>query len=333
MSSAHELAKHCLQFEPGKNTARLAFYHFLANEADPQENVRPELINRYFLRALSFEHWRNHSEQLESEAKVILHGFIRKYRIEFDYDQIVWPSQVDLFEVLRDSNWSAVVEQWLAPGSSHYKDYRLVPEENNQCLLILLRSDDGLEIRNLRKSILMWKGRVQPFDDQLHLVYDENLSFALHHPQKISIAPSAVAKFRFNGETYSGRVIKGYTFQRGETFDAPAIENIPHLFYPIKRIERHFIHRKSDPIYNQIVQALERALDLVRTGHPEAMRFASEAHHRAKIALEQIFPDDNLIRLAINSLEVVLQSTQNQPLASSAHEKINHSPIADHPFK
>jgi len=106
--------------------------------------------------------------------------------------------------------------------------------------------------------------------------------------------------------------------------DGGNLHRYPVLFYPLKRLEQFFINRKSDPMYIELTGLLEKALELMNTGHPEAFKFANAAMERGRLALEHIFPDDKLVRLLINNLEKTLAlesaARQVQQHQAQAHD-------------
>ena len=132
--------------------------------------------------------------------------------------------------------------------------------------------------------------------------------FQFKQIQYIEVAPNIIARFMVLGNGTHGTLIRGYTFQKADAFRGGKISSHPQIFYAIKRLEQHFVDRKTDPMYVELTQILEKAIELLNMRHPEAKSFSQAALERGEQALENIFPDDNMVRLLTQTLRNSMQS-------------------------
>jgi hypothetical protein len=161
------------------------------------------------------------------------------------------------------------------------------------------------------------EGELTPLHMDFTLFYTPELILHSNMIQNIELGPHTAARFRTLPDGIHGHIVRGYTFQRFATMDGGGLHKYPVLFYPLKRLEQFFVNRKTDPMYIELTNLLEKALDLMSQNHPEGLKFAEAALERGRLALEHIFPDDKLVRLLINNLEktLALESARRAPIA------------------
>lgn len=323
MITVGHLAQHILQLQPERSPARLAFYHFLIHHCDPEQELKTEVINRFILRCLSFEHWQKNRKDLQLELESSLQSYTDSYRVMFTAQHIQWPAEIQVFQIENLEEMKSVTETYLKEREDPSTKIQVMVERNERVIALKLKQDQSFEVQIFPEYVFLRGGQLRPLVQDMSLHYDSSLTFSAHKVQHLPIDQHTSARFRFSEEGCTGRLIRGYTFQKAMVFDGGKMNKFPILFYPIKRLEQLFINRKSDPMYVELVQILEKAVDLLRAGHPEAQKFARAAFDRGRLALEQIFPDDNLVRLLVNSLEVVvrtdLQRAQSSPPPTSKH--------------
>ena len=318
MASVQHFAKHLLYLKPDQNAARLALYHYFVNHCHPNEEINENLIQNFVFRCLSFEHWQSKRRELDQELRAALKSYRESHGITFDYSLIRFPLECQIVEIERSEFMKEIISERMKDSSNRYQIFN---DREGRFILIELFADGGLTVKTLPALARIEGSQLLPLVEDLQLTYDSQLQLSTKHVQLIEINPFLSARFAMGSDGCRGRLIRGYTFQKAGAFDGGGLNRFPTLFYPVKRLEQFFINRKSDPMYIELVQVLEKAVDLIRNQHPEANKFAKAAYERGKLALEQIFPDDNLVRLLINSLEIAVKN----PKGASASPLINES--------
>ena len=71
----------------------------------------------------------------------------------------------------------------------------------------------------------------------------------------------------------------------------------------------------------ELTGLLEKASDLLAQKHPEAPRFAEAAMERGRLAFEQVFVDDRLLRLLLENLERALKLSHLSGQAQSERRR------------
>jgi hypothetical protein len=318
MSHVTALAQHILTLEPDKDAARLCLYHYLKNLCEPQEPVNSELINRFFCRALTFTYWQQHKLQLFHEVSALLHHFSDTRQISLPLTDVLVAEQIQVLPAETLRTLELVVARSVERSASPFDQVRVLPEGDEKIVTLILQGDRSLRVTVYPKVLAIRDGELVPLCQDFTLFYTGDLQLHPMMIHQIEVGPHTAARFYTGENGVSGTITRGYTFQKYSAMEGGPLQKFPVLFYPLKRLEQFFVNRKTDPMYIELTGLLEKALDLMNAGHPEASTFGRAAMERGRLALEHIFPDDKLVRLLINNLEKTLaleSARQEQYLA------------------
>ncbi len=320
MAHVTALAQHILTLEPDKDAARLCLYHYLKNLCEAVEPVNAELIQRFFTRALTFQHWQQNKQALFNEVNGILHHFQESTGQLIQGSESFRPEELQVVPAESLRTMELVVNKFLERTSSPYDQFRAL-QEGDRIVAIVLQGDRSLRVSVFPRVMAIRDGELVPLCQDFALYYTSDLQIHPMMIQQIEIGPHTAARFRMGADGINGLVTRGYTFQKYATMDGGGLHRYPVLFYPLKRLEQFFVNRKSDPMYIELTGLLEKALELMNQEHPEAVKFAEAALERGRLALEHIFPDDKLVRLLINNLEKTLaleSARRGEPVSTPA---------------
>lgn len=313
MANVTALAQHILTIEPDKDAARLCFYHYLKNLCEPNEPVNSELLNRFFCRALTFSHWQKQKIHLFQEVAAILHHFQETHQQLLPVQETLTADQLQIVPTETLRTLELVITRFVEKTVSPYDQFRIIPEGDDKIVTLILQGDCSLRVTVYPRILAIREGELLPLSNDFTLFYTPDLQLhpmALH---QLEVGPHTAARFSLTPEGIKGSIIRGYTFQKYSAMDGGSLHRHPVLFYPLKRLEQFFVNRKTDPMYIELTGLLEKALELLSSGHPDAFKFADAAFERGRLALEHIFPDDKLVRLLINNLEksLALEAARN----------------------
>jgi hypothetical protein len=334
MSHVTTLAQHILTLEPDKDAARLCFYHYLKNLCEAVEPVTSELVNRFFARALTFQHWQQNKLVLFNEVNGILQHFQETTHQLLPLEEVYRPEDLQVVPVESARTLELVVNKYLERHSSPYDQYRALTE-GDRMVSIVLQGDRSLRVNVFPRVLAIREGELVPLTQDFQLHYNSDLQLQALTTQQLEIGPHTSARFRLTPAGIEGVIVRGYTFQKYSTMEGGLLHRYPILFYPLKRLEQFFVNRKSDPMYIELTGLLEKALELMNQEHPEGSKFAEAALERGRLALEHIFPDDKLVRLLINNLEKTLaleSARRGEPVSAPAQQNPQTSePDYDYP--
>jgi hypothetical protein len=327
MAHVTALAQHILTLEPDKDAARLCLYHYLKNLCEANESVNSELLNRFFCRALSFTYWQQNKTHLFQEVNAILQHFQETNHIALSVSEAFRMDDIQVVPVESMRNLELVIGRYLERMASPYDQFRTIPEGNDQLVALILQGDRSLRVTMFPKVLAIREGELLPVTQDFTLFYTPDLQLHPMMIHQLEVGPHTAARFHVGPDGIHGTVTRGYTFQRYATMNGGGLHRYPVLFYPLKRLEQFFVNRKSDPMYIELTNLLEKALELTNAGQPEAFKFAEAALDRGKLALEHIFPDDKLVRLLINNLEktLALEMARQGIAATESRQAAQHA--------
>lgn len=304
-----QLARHILQFQPNKDAARLCFYHFLIHHCEPTEKVNAKLMDKFNRFALQFEHWRQDKHHLVQEVQYCLQHFAEAYQLNIGFKDMVMSDRWQVVAIENPIDCLKVIEKSIA---SHASKSRLISAGNKKFLHLEIAEDQSLMVTQYNQlMIINHHGELEPLNNMMTVHYTNNLHLQFKQVQYVEVAPNVVARFMILGDGTHGQLLRGYTFQKADEFKGGKVSEHPQVFYAIKRMEQHYVDRKSDPMYVELTRILEKAIELLNMRHPEAQSFSQAALERGEQALENVFPDDNMVRLLTQTLRNSLQSHRN----------------------
>ncbi|MES2963215.1 MAG: hypothetical protein V4760_04935 [Bdellovibrionota bacterium] len=307
------LVQHIHQLQPDKDAARLCLYQYLKNLCDASEVVGPELINRFYARALSFEYWQQNKAHLFNETESLLRHFQQSGN-SLDLRGLFAASDVQTVNVENLRNLEAVVVRTLEKTAAKDDKWRVLRDGESRVIAITLHADRRLTARAYSRTLALRDGELVPLHSDFTLTYTPELQLDPNTIHQIEVGPNTTARFHEGVEGLRGVFVRGYTFQKFASLEGGGLHRYPLLFYPLKRIEQFFVDRRTDPVYLELTRSLEEALELLESGSPEAREFAAAALERGRLALEHIYPEDKLTRLLLHLEKRVT------PHAPQAHE-------------
>lgn len=339
MAQVTSVAQHILTLEPDKDAARLCFYHFLKNLCEATEPVNSALLERFFLRALTFQHWQQNKAALFREVTLLLQHFQDSQKVQLPITTLLSPADIQVVELENQRLLGQVLEGHFERSIGSGDQFRILHEPNRAIVVVLSRSR-GLKVGTYPSLAVIRDGQLAPLCHDFTVSYSPSLELAQTIPQQAQVGPHSAARFRVTSEGIFGYVVRGYTLNRYAAFEGGGLHKYPILFYPLKRLEQFFVDRKTDPMYVELTNLLEKAIELLSHGsgrrdperHADAVRFAGQALERARLALEHIFPDDKLVRFQIGKLEESLALESADDLSKDEswpqkHQQVRNLPV------
>ena len=287
---------------PQAHPARLALFNYLQNFIPQVENLTPEELERFFRRCLNFPHWRANKKELLEQTEVILRRVGDQMTLSLAVNSVCQMVESPEFELSRESDVKDVVSRFLEPRLEGGSQYRLVSIPGHRVMAIVLNRDRSVQVRVFSNWGCLRAGVIIPLLDDLFLSYNPHLDLISNTIHHVEINPNTSCRFGINENGCTGLLIRGYTFQRYEVLSGGAIDKHPELAFPLKKLESYFIHRRDDPVYQQITDMLEKSSKLLADGKPGAVGFAMNALDQARHAHENLFANDRLLGLVIREL-------------------------------
>ncbi|HRK07069.1 MAG TPA: hypothetical protein PLZ57_04820 [Pseudobdellovibrionaceae bacterium] len=313
MASVTALASHLLKLEPEKDAARLAFYHFLKNLCDPGEALTSSVLERFLRRSLAHEHWVEQKLALFGETSACLQHFSHEHQEPLPLPPFASPFDLQVIRAESFRTLERVVETWVSQNTGPTDQVRMIPDREERLIVCRLSSDRRLTVNIFDRQCVIRDGGLEPLCDDHVIHYTSDLAVDPTRSSQIEIAPKTMARFRVDPSGVRGLAVRGYIFQRFLNFDGGDFHRHPALFYPLKRVEQFYVNRATDPMYVELTALLEKAVDLISQGHADGPRFAEAALDRGRLAYEQVFIEDRLLRLLLENLERAMKLEVRTP--------------------
>lgn len=313
MLKVGSLLKFLLDLNPQKTPARLALYNWLRGFASPDEPLTRELFEGFFTDCLDFPHWVGNKTQLGHEVRFLIENFNKFYQQKFDLTSLRFPEESQVLELEHTQDVQDALACHLNTLMGPDDKFRLINDQNKRFLAVVLRSDRSLEVRVYNRKFTLRGGILEPLRTDLVLFYDSNLELSSTHQHKMEIAPYITAQFTLERGEVTGQALRGFVFQKLMEFNGEALNSLPKLLLPLRRLEQFFVDRESDRDYQELIQKLERTRALIQAGDKEALRFGAGILTQAETSLEQVYTGDRLLSLMIRDLRHSLQPEGTSP--------------------
>lgn len=329
MAQVSDLARYILSLEHQDNEVHLTLCNYIVHRSQPDQRLDIDFMTRFFSTCLTFPHWQSRKDILVGETIQALRDLSNdagsNINLAFDVHELSGWKHVQVIGIESDQNLFEIVSQYEQKNLEKEASLRvLVDEDRKGIASIVLKKNGHLYFKYYGRFALMLKGVLTPAEPLQSLEYDGRLELALDSPQIVEISPYNYGKFSRSNGGIKGCLTKGYSFHKTEVVDVVGLAQVPGIFFSIKKSERFFINRASDPTYSEVVKALENAIALMQSPTPENVRAAQTAYHRAQPIYQHIFSDDKMLFLLLRDLHRTLNSGKdvNPDGASGAKEDI-----------
>lgn len=320
--------------------AQQALLHYLAYFTEPEQDFDEALLEDFFSHCLDYAHWQQNKTQLSQDIESFLETVGTQHTLGLSLADIKWPHETQIIEIENQRDMSDVLQCYLNTICKQEK-YRLINDIDKRMLAIILHPDHSLSVQMFDRKMMIRHGQIEPLKKNLQLHYTANLELKTLTSQRLELAPFVTAQFRLNeqeetlltsetnslGREYqvSGNLVRGYLAQKIYTLNAQPLNAFPKLFFAIKRLEQHFIHRQSDPFYQNVISGLERSIELIKRQDPDAIKESMDILAQAQNAYEYVFHSDKLLSLLIKELQYTL-STRRTVVRTGQDSYVDHDP-------
>lgn len=285
----------------------LAFQH--GQSAD--EFLTADMINHFVRQALHYTHWQQQRATLTAELQDWLSPLWSEELISFSPNDIQWPDELQVFEIENTAEWIESLQSFAKRSSAQGAEVRIVQDVQGMALGMILLPTGELQVHQWNRQMTIRRGQLEPLRKDLVLHYTADLELSSLHLQRFEIAPYSVATFSLTADILNGAIFRGHSFQLQASFVEARLEQIPNLFWSLKRTEQHFISRESDPFYQNLLAHMEAANLSIRIGEAGSTEKAVDAMASAQNALENVFLGDKLLALLIRDLQHTLELHQS----------------------
>ncbi len=302
MLTVGQVASLILTLEPQKNPARLAFYHFLKNFLNIEAEFSPNHLDAFYDRAMTIQHWQTNRAELAQVLRADLVTLANRHSVGFDISALVHADEVQWVQIEMASDFETLLSREQQALEEKGEVVRHIPFENNEVLRLRLNPAAGLVVETKSKTAFIDQAEIRLVRPMTRLVYDGDYELSNQTDQILNISMTRTAVFRITSGKVTGYVIQGHTFAKVENLLGP-VQQQWELFQALKKYERHYINPVTDQDYGHLVEQLEKAVNLMKSYHPDREMIAAELVRKGEAALRDLYPNDRLLFSLVSTVQ------------------------------
>lgn len=308
----NHLLKFISDLNPQNTPARLALYNFLKHSLYYEENVTPELLNRFFDHALEYPHWQTNKLQLGKEVGSLFDNYAKFYNQSFELSEVVFPQNRQIIELEHIHDWMGAVQAFGKSITLDKDKFKVILAEGLKKVLLIVQHEDlSVTVYAFDRKFTLRKGILEPLRADLKLHYDANLELKENLINTLEISPYLIGQFVLTNEKASGVVIRGYVFQKMAEFNQATLSDQNKLFLGVKRLEHYFIEKDTDPFYLDLIQDLKKLPQLLVTGDSHIERYALKTLDQAELFANDVFVGDKQLSALVKDLKIALSQASS----------------------
>lgn len=303
-----EILGHLVERSPATHPARTAFYHYLKNVCQSEDNFSVETLDSFYDRAMIFQHWREHRSEL---GKIVSQDL--KEILGADLEGALHSHQIQWLEIEQDRDFNELIDAENSVLQKRSEEIRCLNFEPDRKLRIR-RGNDGSTRVEVKGRVAFIEGhRLHLTRPVTSLFYTAGLELKEDVDQIIQLSPLRLVRFQVKDELVQGQILQGMTFAKVESITGH-LEDYPEVFFALKKLEKLFINPETDPFYIALTAQLEKAIHLIRIHHPDQQMIATEVLKRAESFARAVFADDNRLNKLISTLRFNMGRTEASQL-------------------
>lgn len=306
------LLKYIADLNPQNTPARLSFYNFLRHFQFHKDDLAPYVLNTFFSHALEYPHWETNKSSLGKEVQLLMESFVRFSKMDFDFTQVHFPQTMQLVEIQSFANLLEVTHTYARSQLLEDEKFRIIPDQGRKVILVVLKSDESVDISVFDKKFVIRDGRLQPLRTDLKLSYNASLELKEGMVHCLEVAPYLMAQFTMVHGCPQGNLLRGYVFQKYHELTGLVLEEQNKVLFPLKRLEQLFIDKQSDPFYLNLMDQMKAAPARLKSGDLASEKIARRTLEKAEIALKEIFMGDKTLSKLIKDLQQILQQSASK---------------------
>ncbi len=312
MVTHEEFAKFILRLNPQNSASRLALYNYTKNFLDLSATFTADTLDRFYRSCLVHEYWRREAKELAHETQNLFQKFCEEYQLPY---QILHP--VDKMQVIKVENEKDIQDVCQNFLSRHnlLKTTTMI-HDGDQIILVQLLRENNIKVHVFENSFLIRNGFIEPLCYDQNVIYNSGLEMESETAHNIKIMPQILAQFKYSQNRIEVNYIQGPYFKKIRAHIFDKLIDDKQLYFTLKKLERHFVDRNSDPIYLETVSKLEEALYLLEAHGEKAYEFALKALEIGNNYYKHAFPDDKMLGQLLNDLRFYLKGNKWKPSVS-----------------
>jgi len=305
MANVGDLTNFILGAFKAEDDGRVALYHYLRNFFPLETLVTPQLINEFYSEALYNPYWQERKSNLQNDVQEAVQRFFSQSHEPIRMDLLWDISKFQIVPIHQSETLCLIVREHEQAITLEGETFRVMPESDNRVISVRRTGLGEVVIRTYSNLTRIQGSKLTPLNADQEIFYDPGMELKRGLFQRLRPSPHSLVRFVVEGANdvmITAQFVNGFAFRQSQTLTLGSINQESRIFFPLKRLERFYIYRPSDPYYMELISTMERALLMLQTHKDGAFDFARQAFDSGQIAFDQIFPDDKALYSRLREL-------------------------------
>jgi hypothetical protein len=325
MMTNGEFGKFLYELRPQTHPVKLTLYNFIRNYTDLNATFSPDTILKFYFKALSFEHWQKNNLELAQEVRLVLQKLSQLKNLDETFKKLKHSDQIQILKFFHKSDQLEMIHNYFKNKKLNYT-FKVYSDKGTTAHAVLVFPHGLVHVYSFDDQAAIINGQLKPLSLDRKLEYTPQLELSATSRHSIQVSRFVEAHFHIQKNQYIGEYIRGYTLQAYKKFEVSSLQEELQLLYAIKKIERFFIDRASEPLYLELIHVLEQTIEFLKKNHPGCIELGQKAYSRGHNALENLFIDDKMIHILLKEIQNLLsENGVNIPSQNNRGQKWNET--------
>jgi hypothetical protein len=305
MRTNGDFGKFLYDLKPQNHPALLAFYNYIRTYSDLDSPFLPETVFNFYVKALSFEHWQQNAIEFSQITYNALFRFLGADINSKAWAKLKRPEHFQIIKIKNSRDQLETIKQYLHTEKPNIAS-QIFHDKNNISHAVMILPKGNIQVRTFNDQAFLHNGRIIPLIQDRKLEYTKNLELVPDLKQQIQVSNFVTANFTVKSDMIVGDYIRGYSLQSFQRIELHGFHQDSNILYALKKIERFFIDRSTEPLYVELIQVLEQTIDFLKRGINGSHELGKKAYIRGQNALENIFVDDKMLEVLLNDIKTYI---------------------------
>jgi hypothetical protein len=298
-----------LKLESAEAAPLVALLNYLRIFKSPQRSLTKEDLIDFLLLALKFPHWRTHQNSMITE----INAFLKSNG-----------SEISIGEPLQNLHLESIEEAYIVIRN-HLKAQnggcriRVLADSETDFTAMILREGGELSIRGFNRYFAIYGGALIPVSNGTFAEFDKGLEIAPNRPCLLPKGNNQIIYLTKTNTGFTSIPLNGYTLSPGNRVEMAKLEPQHSAFVALKRVERFFVDRSTDPFYVNLVRNLESANSSLMAGETDIYKYTALYEYARRI-VEEIYDNDRILKLLLRELFMLLDNKDHEIKRENDHQ-------------
>ncbi|MCB0394890.1 MAG: hypothetical protein KDD25_10030, partial [Bdellovibrionales bacterium] len=178
---------------------------------------------------------------------------------------------------------------------------RVLMNQNRESIGLIMSPNGETELKGFQSNAAIIEGRLVPISNGGHIKYDSRLTLKKNQASYIPKNSSSTFVITPSASGIQIRQLSGFRVQSLSPIEVESLKFPNPAFVALKRVERFFVDRTTDPFYQQALKSIEKAIEDLKFGGALPAEMIP-TYENARLIVEEVYNDDRLLKMLLRDL-------------------------------